>query len=309
MESIFYKRRTTRILALLLIAFSSLVQAQESADAEAHYRHGEAYLLSQKYSEAIGAFKEAIRLKPNWAEAYFKLGEAYSGIPHTDKNYPENQKAALNAFKEAARLKPDWAEAHNEVGKKLEGDESIRSFKEAIRLKPGLAEAHENLGIAYLYKARYKEAIDCLLEAIRLAPDLPRPHKLLGLAYLVVHDRERALEQYQILKSLDPEMANYLNTAIQNPSKPEFGVTPGKLISVPKPDYPDAARRQRIFGIVTVALTIDEKGAVTEAKAISGPAELHSAAVAAALKARFKPSKLSGQPVSVKGVISFNFAP
>lgn len=304
-----FKLGTNRILALLLILFSSLVLAQDSSDAEGNFKRGEAYLQAKQYSEAIRAFKQAIRLKPEWAEAHFKLGVAQSAIPITDVSFEESYKAALKAFEEAVKLKPDWAEAHNEVGRRMQGDKAIRSLKEAIRLKPGLAEAHQNLGITYLYAAHFKEAIDCLLEAIRLEPDRPLPHKLLGLAYLVVDDREKALQQYQILKSLDHEMADYLNTAIQNPSKPTFGVARGKLISSPKPEYPASAKRAGILGNVTVEVTIDEKGTVTEARAVNGPTELRSAAEAAALKARFEPTKLSGKPVRVKGVITFRFVP
>jgi len=65
----------------------------------------------------------------------------------------------------------------------------------------------------------------------------------------------------------------------------------------------------RISGSVTVELSIDEQGRVTSAKAVSGPAELRPAAEAAALKARFEPTRLSGKPVNVKGVITYKFVP
>ena len=58
----------------------------------------------------------------------------------------------------------------------------------AMALRVDLPEAHENLAIAYLYVARYQEAIVSLQEVIRLKPKLPRPHKLLGLAYLVLDE-------------------------------------------------------------------------------------------------------------------------
>jgi TonB family protein len=188
-------------------------------------------------------------------------------------------------------------------------DKAIRTLKKALTLRVDLPEAHENLGIAYLYKGHYQEAVDSLQKVTRLKPGLPRPHKLLGLAYLILDEREKALEQYKILQSLDDEMARYLNNAIQSPNKPTFGVATGKLISVPKPDYPEAARRKRISGSVTVEVVIDEHGQVTSARAINGPAELRGAAEEAALKARFTPTKLSGATVTVKGVISFNFVP
>ena len=289
------------------------MRAQNASDAEVHFSRGEAYLQSNQYNEAIKEFRQAISIKPKWPEAYFKLGSAYSAIPIVAGSSGENLRAALKAFEEAVRLKPEWAEALTELGSKystfLQYDKALNTLQRAIALKPELAEAHQHLAITYLNIGHYKKAIDSLKETIRLTPGRPLPHKLLGLAYLVLDDRVKALEQYHILQSLEPDMAKYLDNAIQSPDKPTFGVASGKLISVPKPDYPAAARSQRIFGNVTVEVAIDEQGKVTSASALNGPVELHKAAEAAALKARFTPTKLSGAGVIVKGVVTFNFVP
>jgi protein TonB len=53
---------------------------------------------------------------------------------------------------------------------------------------------------------------------------------------------------------------------------------------------------------------LDEAGKVVSANATSGPQILRDAATQAALKARFSPTKLSGQPVKVSGVINYKFA-
>ena len=64
----------------------------------------------------------------------------------------------------------------------------------------------------------------------------------------------------------------------------------------------------RAVGTVTVEVVLDESGKVVSAVASSGPTILRDAAVQAALKARFSPTKLSGQPVKVTGVINYKFA-
>jgi len=86
------------------------------------------------------------------------------------------------------------------------------------------------------------------------------------------------------------------------------GVLNGSAISLPPPSYPDTARRMRMSGLVTVDVVIDESGRVISAQATSGPTALREVAVQAALKARFSPTKLSGQPVKVAGSISYKFA-
>jgi periplasmic protein TonB len=85
------------------------------------------------------------------------------------------------------------------------------------------------------------------------------------------------------------------------------GVLNGKAISLPKPSYPAIAKAAHASGTVVVQVTIDENGSVISARAVSGHPLLQGVAVAAAKGARFSPTKLSGQPVKVTGVITYNF--
>jgi protein TonB len=86
------------------------------------------------------------------------------------------------------------------------------------------------------------------------------------------------------------------------------GVLNGVAITLPPPIYPESARRIRMSGIVTVEVVVDETGKVISAVATSGPGMLRDVAVQAALRARFSPTKLSGQPVKVAGSINYKFA-
>lgn len=87
------------------------------------------------------------------------------------------------------------------------------------------------------------------------------------------------------------------------------GVLNGKAVSLPKPPYPAAAKAVRASGAVTVQVLIDENGNVISATAVSGHPLLRAAAVEAAQRAKFSPTMLSGQPVKVSGVITYNFVP
>jgi TonB family protein len=78
-------------------------------------------------------------------------------------------------------------------------------------------------------------------------------------------------------------------------------------VSLPKPEYPAAAKAVRASGVVSIEVTIDEDGNVISANAVGGHPLLQPAAVKAARQAKFKQTLLQGKPVKVTGIIIYNF--
>lgn len=87
----------------------------------------------------------------------------------------------------------------------------------------------------------------------------------------------------------------------------EGGVINGRAISKPAPPYPIIAKLARAKGPVTVRILVNEQGDVVSAWATAGHPLLQAAAVEAASQAKFIPTTLSGQPVKVGGLITYNF--
>jgi Ca-activated chloride channel homolog len=85
------------------------------------------------------------------------------------------------------------------------------------------------------------------------------------------------------------------------------GVLNGKAVTLPAPIYAAIAKQSHASGAVLIEVLIDESGKVLSAKAVSGSPLLVGAAVKAAVQARFTPTVLSGRPVKVRGVITYNF--
>ena len=85
------------------------------------------------------------------------------------------------------------------------------------------------------------------------------------------------------------------------------GVLNGKAVRLVQPPYPAIARSARAAGQVRVQIVIDENGNVVSAAPVSGHPLLQGAAVSAARASKFTPTKLSGMPVKVSGVIIYNF--
>jgi len=87
------------------------------------------------------------------------------------------------------------------------------------------------------------------------------------------------------------------------------GILNGMAVSLPQPVYPPVARAAKASGTVVVQVLVDENGNVIAAHAVSGQSLLQAAAVAVARQAKFKPTKVSGKPVKVSGVIIYQFNP
>jgi tetratricopeptide (TPR) repeat protein len=67
----------------------------------------------------------------------------------------------------------------------------------------------------YVKLDRTKEEISALKEAIALRPRIPEAHLGLGMAYLTMGDKKAATGEYNLLKNLDPQMADSLQQEIR----------------------------------------------------------------------------------------------
>ena len=73
-----------------------------------------------------------------------------------------------------------------------------------------------------------------------------------------------------------------------------------------QPSY-QVTKAAAVSGEVKIEILISEQGQVIEAKVVSGPEQLHEAAMQAAKQWEFKPRTIEGRAVKVVGVLTFKF--
>ncbi|MBF0180903.1 MAG: glycosyltransferase family protein [Magnetococcales bacterium] len=132
--------------------------------------------------QAAACWREATRLAPEWAAAWFHLGVALATRERFD--------LAEAAYRAAVRLDPGHAEGFYNWGVALAAlqrvAEAETAYREATRLQPRLADAHYNLGVVLAEQQRPDEAEIAWREALAVQPDHPEAWYNLG-----VHLRDR----------------------------------------------------------------------------------------------------------------------
>ncbi len=116
------------------------------------------------------AFREAIRLRPDYPEAHSNLG--------TELRRQGDLAGAVDEHKEAVRLKPDSAIAHLNLGAAL-GDSgnlpgAVLEFREATRLAPEDPDAHCNLGHALRDLGQFPQALAAMERGHAIGMRQPR---------------------------------------------------------------------------------------------------------------------------------------
>ena len=117
--------------------------------------------------EAIQSWKNAIKIKPDFAEAYNNIGNALSELKKFDQS--------LKNYEEAIKIKPDFAEAYNNRASAFTSINQLKpaleSCNSALKIKPHFAEAYNNKGIILVELNLLDAALESYENAIKINQD------------------------------------------------------------------------------------------------------------------------------------------
>ncbi len=180
--------------------------AGEFTDATEAFNEGSDLLDAGETDKAIDALNKAVKLNPDHAEAYFKLGIAYALVEKRDaalvatqvaqtplpgENTPkavktDSEKAfenAVEAYKKVVASNREDDVAHFNLGRaynKLnEDEEAAKALRQAVKLRPDDTEFQTELGAILIKLARYREAVDPLKKALELDPENSKAQEML----------------------------------------------------------------------------------------------------------------------------------
>ncbi len=170
---------------------------------------GLAYKNLGDYPQAIKDFDEAIRIKPEYAEAYYNRGLAHKALGNAGQ--------AIADYSRAIRIKPNMAEAYNNRGNAYgeSGDcnLALMDFNAALEINPSFAEAYMNRGNAYNCLGNYQQAIEDYGRAIEKKPDYAASYYNRAVAYSKMGNGKLAILDLKTAAGLGDERAkNFLRS-------------------------------------------------------------------------------------------------
>jgi tetratricopeptide (TPR) repeat protein len=157
--------------------------------------------------KAIVHFKEALKIKPDYAMALHNLGIALS-----DKgNYNE----AILHFKKALKINSQLIEARNNLANLLflqgKPDEAISHYNEILKSNPEYADAHYNLAYVLSFQGKIDEAVLHFKKAITINPEYAKAHYHLGKILINQGKMKRAMFHFAEAIRINPDYTEAYN--------------------------------------------------------------------------------------------------
>jgi tetratricopeptide (TPR) repeat protein len=166
------------------------------------------------YADAIQAFAEVVKLRPDYADGY-------TNIALTDIEW-EKYDSARNALDRALSLNPDSARAlyYMALVERRTGhpDAEMADLKKVVEQYPQSRDARRELGITYYQQHNYTAAIEQFEKLQEIDPDDLAAHYNLSILYRRMGWKDKAAQQQAmfVTRKFDPNSPTYSLTFLRN---------------------------------------------------------------------------------------------
>jgi len=172
--------------------------------ADDHYRLAQSYLSTASYVQAEQEIRKALAVQPNDARyleclAWIHQAQVYQAPGALNLTRLRLAEEAYRAALRHADVPPRALVNYSTALLLSERpDEAIAMAQRALQV-PGYdqpARAHTNIGIAYLNKGAFDQAVEYFRKALDYQANLPEAHHNLGLAYTALGRRAEAIRAF-----------------------------------------------------------------------------------------------------------------
>jgi tetratricopeptide (TPR) repeat protein len=206
----------------------------EFTDADTAFAEGNKLFDANKTEMAIEAYNQAVKLNPEFAEAWFKLGVSYALIEK------QNEVEALNEeVDESATPTPTPKKSKSSKNSKekiIRTKDSEKAFEKAVAAYKKIVAKNDkddaafyNLGRSYNKLDEDEDAEKALRQAVKLKPDDTLYQTELGAILIKLAQYAEAVKALKKALEIDAEnseAAELLDKAEAGKKRIDFGVTP-----------------------------------------------------------------------------------
>ena len=218
--------------------FEHALRATRNNDV-AHNGLGVIRYRQKKTGEAIAHLKDAVRLRPGYAEAHNNLGGILVEQGRIDDG--------ITHLSRALEINPDYASAHNNLGLALtklgKTAEAATHFAVALKLQPNQSDAHNNLGSAAFDEGRLDDALAHFRLAVQGGPESFEARLNLAMTLAALGRTDEAIAECEAALRLKPDSPvahNKLGNILLAQGKLEAAGWHFRAALQAKPDYADA---------------------------------------------------------------------
>jgi tetratricopeptide (TPR) repeat protein len=181
--------------------------AQDNPDWMRWNNLGIAYLDQLQYADAIEAFREVVKLRPDYADGHINLGLTYI-------EWEKYGDARVNLEKGLALSQdPSRALYYLAIVERREGhsEAELADLRAVVARYPQSRDARRELGISYYQQHRPEEAVRQFEALQAIDPDDLAAHYNLAILYRRLGMKEKAAEQAVLFatKQVDPGAPTY----------------------------------------------------------------------------------------------------
>jgi tetratricopeptide (TPR) repeat protein len=138
-------------------------------DASVALSEGNKYLDASEYEKAVEAYKQAIALDPDLAEAHFQLGIAYGLVEQVEETVEDKLPGEVD--EETSQKKSKKKVEEKKTNSEVAFENAIKVYKKIVAKDSKNDVAFYNLGRAYNKLDEDKEAQKALQTAVKLQPE------------------------------------------------------------------------------------------------------------------------------------------
>lgn len=193
-------------VVVLLLASGCALSKGEKNRSIYHFQMGQSFYAESNFTGALQELTEAEKLTPKDPELLNLLGLTYFRKGRFDLAEPK--------YLKALDLKENFSEARNNLGvnylEMKRWDDAIAQFKRVQDdiFYQGQDNAAINLGLAYLGKGDYPQALSVLRAQVAKNGNDPRTRLNLGRVYFAMDKTELAVEEYEKALQLNSSYAS-----------------------------------------------------------------------------------------------------